>query len=51
MATSLAFGILFATVITLGLIPIFYLIGDDFVHLAQRIAGRERTGMVASRQS
>ncbi len=29
MATSLAFGILFATVITLALIPILYLIADD----------------------
>jgi multidrug efflux pump subunit AcrB len=51
MATSLAFGIVFATVITLGLIPILYLIGDDFVHFVQRITGRERTGMVASQES
>ncbi|RFF28104.1 MULTISPECIES: efflux RND transporter permease subunit [unclassified Wenzhouxiangella] len=51
MATSLAFGIVFATVITLGLIPILYLIGDDFVHLLQRILGRERTGMVASQEA
>jgi multidrug efflux pump subunit AcrB len=29
MATSLAFGILFSTVITLALIPILYLIADD----------------------
>lgn len=50
MATSLAFGILFATVITLGLIPTLYLIGDDLVGLAQRITGRRRTGMVASEQ-
>lgn len=47
MATSLAFGIVFATVITLGLIPILYLIGDDFVRLLQRLLGRERHGMVA----
>ena len=46
MAASLAFGILFATVITLGLIPILYLIGDDFVRLVQRVLGRERHGMV-----
>ena len=46
MATSLAFGIVFATVITLGLIPILYLIGDDFVRLIQRILGRERHGMI-----
>lgn len=50
MATSLAFGIVFATVITLGLIPILYLIGDDVVHLVQRMAGRRRTGMVASQK-
>jgi multidrug efflux pump subunit AcrB len=48
MATSLAFGIVFATVITLGLIPILYLIGDDFVRFMQRITGRERHGMVAA---
>jgi multidrug efflux pump subunit AcrB len=47
MATSLAFGILFATVITLGLIPILYLIGDDIVQLVQRITGRARHGMIA----
>ncbi|QOC24255.1 efflux RND transporter permease subunit [Wenzhouxiangella sp. AB-CW3] len=48
MATSLAFGIVFATIITLGLIPILYLIGDDFTRLVQRLTGRERNGMVAS---
>jgi multidrug efflux pump subunit AcrB len=32
MAVSLAFGILFATVITLFLIPVLYLILDDFKH-------------------
>ena len=46
MAVSLAFGIVFATVITLGLIPILYLIGDDVVRLLQRILGREHHGMV-----
>ncbi len=46
MATSLAFGILFATVITLGLIPILYLIGDDVVRLTQRLFGRGQHGMV-----
>ena len=51
MATSLAFGIVFATIITLGLIPILYLIGDDFVRLMQRLFGLERNGMVASEQS
>jgi multidrug efflux pump subunit AcrB len=48
MATSLAFGIVFATIITLGLIPILYLIGDDFTRLLQRLTGRESNGMVAT---
>jgi multidrug efflux pump subunit AcrB len=39
MATSLAFGILFATVITLALIPTLYLIGDDATRLFQRLLG------------
>ena len=40
MATSLAFGIVFATVITLGLIPILYLIADDGAQLVQRLRAR-----------
>jgi hypothetical protein len=40
MATSLAFGILFATVIMLALIPTLYLIGDDITRLTQRLLGR-----------
>ncbi len=51
MAVSLAFGIVFATVITLGLIPILYLIGDDLVRLLQRMLGRERHGMVEMGQA
>ena len=46
MATSLAFGILFATIITLGLIPILYLIGDDIVRLIQRLLGGKEHGTV-----
>jgi multidrug efflux pump subunit AcrB len=46
MATSLAFGIVFATIITLGLIPILYLIGDDLVRFVQSALGRERHGMI-----
>ena len=46
MAASLAFGIVFATVITLGLIPILYLIGDDLVRFMQKMIGRERHGMI-----
>ncbi len=51
MATSLAFGIVFATIITLGLIPILYLIGDDFVRFLQRIRGHEESGMVSTTAS
>jgi multidrug efflux pump subunit AcrB len=40
MATSLAFGIVFATVITLGLIPILYLIADDGARFVQRLRSR-----------
>jgi len=48
MAASLAFGILFATVITLALIPTLYLIGDDMTRLLQRLLGhREPAGMGA----
>jgi multidrug efflux pump subunit AcrB len=48
MATSLAFGILFATVIMLALIPTLYLIGDDMTRLTQRLLGRrDPAGMQA----
>jgi len=40
MATSLAFGILFATVITLVLIPSVYLIISDIVGLIHRVRAR-----------
>ncbi len=40
MAASLAFGILFATVITLFLIPCLYLILDDFLSFLRRMVGR-----------
>ena len=46
MAVSLGFGIIFATIITLLLIPTLYLIGDDLVRSMQRLLGRERSGMV-----
>ena len=39
MATSLGFGILFATAITLILVPCNYLILEDFSNLKRRIAG------------
>ena len=44
MATSLAFGILFATVITLVLVPSIYLIVDDFA------AAIRKTGKIVSRK-
>ncbi len=48
MAVSLAFGILFATVITLALIPILYLIGDDLIRYVQRKLGLESTDMASA---
>ena len=49
MAISLGFGIVFATVITLALIPILYLIGDDLTRFAQRLTGRsDAEGMLAA---
>jgi multidrug efflux pump subunit AcrB len=36
MATSLAFGILFSTVITLILVPTLYVIGDDIARALGR---------------
>ncbi len=47
MAASLAFGIVFSTVITLLLVPALYLIGDDLRHTMRRwwaaILGRSAT--------
>jgi multidrug efflux pump subunit AcrB len=37
MAVSLCFGLVFATVITLVLVPVFSLIGNDIVRLWQRL--------------
>jgi multidrug efflux pump subunit AcrB len=59
MATSLAFGILFSTIITLFLIPALYLIMDDggrvgravWRRLAPRGTDRGRTRAVASRRA
>jgi len=41
MAVSLAFGIVFATVITLLLVPCLYLILEDIDRLWQRLLGKE----------
>ena len=52
MAASLAFGILFATVITLALIPTLYLVGDDLTRIVQRMLGhRKPAGMSAHARS
>ncbi|HMB39623.1 MAG TPA: efflux RND transporter permease subunit, partial [Wenzhouxiangellaceae bacterium] len=52
MAASLAFGILFATVITLALIPTLYLVGDDLTRGVQRMLGhRKPAGMSAHARS
>ena len=52
MAASLAFGILFATLITLALIPTLYLVGDDMTRLVQRMLGRSApAGMGAHSRS
>jgi len=52
MAASLAFGILFATLITLALIPTLYLVGDDVTRLFQRMLGhRTPAGMGAHARS
>ena len=40
MAVSLAFGVLFATFITLLLVPISYMILDDFRRMTGRMLGR-----------
>jgi len=52
MAASLAFGILFATVITLALIPTLYLVGDDLTRIVQKLLGhRKPAGMSAHARS
>ncbi|MDT8409745.1 MAG: efflux RND transporter permease subunit [Wenzhouxiangellaceae bacterium] len=49
MAASLAFGIVFATLITLALIPVLYLIGDDLTLWFQRLLGHSNpAGMRAN---
>jgi len=40
MVTSLAFGVLFATGVTLILVPTLYLIAEDASHLRDRILRR-----------
>ena len=40
MATSLAFGVLFATGVTLVLVPALYLMGEDMSKLIRKTADR-----------
>ena len=42
MAVSLAFGVLFATFITLVLVPTAYLIIEDVKHVAQKLFGQDQ---------
>jgi multidrug efflux pump subunit AcrB len=42
MATSLGFGVLFATFITLILVPVLYNILEDTLDLAYRLLGKDR---------
>jgi len=48
MAVSLGFGILFATFITLLLVPLNYLILEDLRRIARRLTGRAEDGESAS---
>jgi len=49
MAVSLGFGVLFATFITMMLVPVSYLILEDFKRLALRALGRPMTGVEGTR--
>jgi multidrug efflux pump subunit AcrB len=49
MGVSLAFGVVFATAITLILVPAYYLLLDDLVRGLQRLVGRsDQTGVAGS---
>ena len=51
MAISLGFGVLFATVITLLLVPITYYILEDLINTFYRLIGRERRAFRADLNS
>jgi multidrug efflux pump subunit AcrB len=51
MAVSLAFGVIFATSITLMLVPIGYLIIEDFTALFARIFGRREEPVIEPAES
>ena len=42
MVTSLSFGVLFATGVTLVLVPALYLVGDDVAGIVQRLLGASK---------
>ena len=47
LAISLAFGVVFATVVTLFIVPALYLILEDVVSLPRRLSGRAATPVVS----
>ncbi len=51
MAVSLGFGVLFATVITLALVPSIYMIVEDFKRIAQKAGGKVGAGAVEEADS
>ena len=50
MAVSLAFGVMFATVITLILVPISYLILEDMITGLRRLLGLRQLGFNEERE-
>ena len=40
--SELSFGVLFATAVTLILVPALYLVGDDVTSMAQRLLGSSK---------
>ena len=48
MAVSLGFGVLFATIITLILVPTSYMILDDVVRTMHGVLGGNKGGEMAS---
>ncbi|MDA0711279.1 MAG: efflux RND transporter permease subunit [bacterium] len=51
MATSLGFGVMFATFITLILVPVLYHIIEDIIDFTYRLLGRERVASLEALQN
>ncbi len=51
MAISLGFGILFATLITLALVPTFYMVVEDFRGLFREEAPEEAESRISERKA